>query len=258
MDTTLVLIACIVMGLLVGSFLTVVVDRVPRGGSVVQPPSACGGCDNRLTAPDLVPIVSWLVLRGRCRHCGATIGYEPLIIELATAGMFVLFWAKFGADPVLPAFCVLGAALVALVWIDLHEFRLPREITYTAFALSAVLIVIAGLAGDEPKRIWMAALGAAIALAVMGLIYAVSRGGMGDGDVRLAPLLGLHLGYLNPGIVPVGLFLGFLLGAVIGVIAMIVGKAGRKTALPFGPFLAAGTVVAVFTGQWIIDRIWHA
>ncbi len=91
----------------------------------------------------------------------------------------------------------------------------------------------------------------------MGSIYVASRGGMGDGDVRLAPLLGLHLGYLNPGIVPVGLFWGFLLGAVIGVVAMVVGKAGRKTALPFGPFLAAGTVIAVFAGQWFIDLIWH-
>ena len=257
MDTTLVLIACIVMGLLVGSFLTVVVDRVPRGGSVVQPPSACGACGNRLTAPDLVPIGSWLVLRGKCRHCGNPIGVEPLIIEIATATIFVLFGLKFGADPVLPAFCILGAALVALVWIDLHEFRLPREITYTAFVLSSIVIVIAALINDEPERIWMSALGAGIALAIMGLIYLASRGGMGDGDVRLAPLLGLHLGYLNPGIVPVGLFFGFAIGAVVGVVAMAVGKAGRKTALPFGPFLAAGAVLAVFTGQWFVDLIWH-
>jgi leader peptidase (prepilin peptidase)/N-methyltransferase len=257
MDTTLVLIACIVMGLVVGSFLTVVVDRVPRGGSVVQPPSACGSCGNRLTAPDLVPIVSWLVLRGKCRHCGTAIGKEPLIIEIANASIFVAFGLKFGADPVLPAFCIMGAALVALVWIDLHEFRLPREITYTAIALSSPVIVIAALLNDEPERIWQGALGAGIALAIMGLIYVVSRGGMGDGDVRLAPLLGLHLGYLNPAIVPVGLFWGFLIGAVVGVIAMMVGKAGRKTALPFGPFLAAGTVIAVFAGQWFIDLIWH-
>ena len=257
MDTTLVLIACIVMGLLVGSFLTVVVDRVPRGGSVVHPPSACGSCGNRLTAPDLVPIVSWLVLRGKCRHCGASIGPEPLIIEIANASIFVAFGLKFGADPVLPAFCIMGAALVALVWIDLHEFRLPREITYTAIALSTPVIVVAAIVNDEPERIWQAALGAGIALAIMGLIYIASRGGMGDGDVRLAPLLGMHLGYLNPGIVPVGLFFGFLIGAVVGVLAMAIGKAGRKTALPFGPFLAAGTVLAVFVGQSFVDVIWH-
>lgn len=258
METTLVLVTCAVMGLLIGSFLTVVVDRVPRGGSVVEPPSACGSCGNRLTALDLVPIGSWVALRGKCRHCGTPIGTEPLIIETATASLFVMFGLKFGADIALIAFCIMGAALVALVWIDLHTTRLPREITYTAMALSAPVLVIAALVNDEPERIWQTALGAAIALAIMWLIYVASRGGMGDGDVRLAPLLGMHLGYLNPGIVPIGLFLGFLLGAVVGVGAMALGGAGRKTALPFGPFLAAGTVLAVFIGQDIVDLIWHA
>jgi leader peptidase (prepilin peptidase)/N-methyltransferase len=237
--------------------VTVVVDRVPRGGSVVQPPSACGSCGNRLTALDLVPIGSWLALRGRCRHCGAPIGNEPLIIETANAAIFVLFGLKFGADVALIAFCVFGAALVALVWIDLRTKRLPREITYAALALSAPVLALAAVINDEPERIWQALLGAAIALAFMWLVYVASRGGMGDGDVRLAPLLGMHLGYLNPGIVPIGLFLGFLLGAVVGVVAMTVGKAGRKTALPFGPFLAAGTVLAVFVGQDVVNLIWH-
>lgn len=257
METTLVLVAGAVMGLLVGSFLTVVVDRVPRGGSVVAPPSACGSCGNRLTAPDLVPIGSWLALRGRCRHCGNPIGREPLIIETSNAALFVLFGLEFGADVALIAFWILAAALVALVWIDLQIKRLPREITYTAIVLSAPVLVIAALVDDEPERIWQAALGAGIALAIMGLIYLASRGGMGEGDVRLAPLLGLHLGYLNPGIVPIGLFLGFLLGAVVGVAAMALGSAGRKTALPFGPFLAAGTVLAVFIGQELVDLVWH-
>lgn len=260
METTLVLIACAVMGLLVGSFLTVVVDRVPRGGSVVAPPSACGACGSRLTAPDLVPVFSWLALRGKCRHCGARIGTEPLVLEIANAALFVLFGLRFGADPVLVAFCILAAALVALVWIDLREFRLPREISYTAFVLSAIAIVVAALVNDEPDKIWQSFLGAGIALAIMGGIYLLAQkmGGMGDGDVRLAPLLGLHMGYLNPGIVPIGLFLGFLLGAVVGVAAMAFGKAGRRTALPFGPFLAAGTVLAVFIGQWGVDLVWHA
>jgi leader peptidase (prepilin peptidase)/N-methyltransferase len=257
METTLVVTACAVMGLVIGSFLTVVVDRVPNGGSIIAPPSACGACGNRLTAPDLVPVASWLALGGKCRHCGAKIGIEPIGVELANATLFVLFGLRFGADWVLPAFCILAAALVALVWIDLREFRLPREISYTAFALSSIVIVGAALLNGEPERIWKAVLGAGIALAIMWLIYAVSRGGMGDGDVRLAPLLGLHLGYLNPGIVPVGLFLGFLIGAVVGVAMMAASKAGRKTALPFGPFLAAGTVLAVFIGQEIVDVIWQ-
>jgi leader peptidase (prepilin peptidase) / N-methyltransferase len=123
--------------------------------------------------------------------------------------------------------------------------------------LGSIALTVAALVNDEPERIWNAFFGAGIALAIMGAIYLASRGGMGDGDVRLAPLLGLYLGYLNPGIVPVGLFIGFVLGAVVGVAMMAVGKGGRKTALPFGPFLAAGTVVAVFAGQSIVDVIWH-
>jgi leader peptidase (prepilin peptidase)/N-methyltransferase len=257
METAMVVAGCAVLGLLVGSFLTVVVDRVPDGRSVVAPPSACGACGHRLTALDLVPIGSWVVLRGKCRHCGTKIGIEPLILEGANTALFVAMGWRFGADAVLPAFLVFSAALVALVWIDLHEFRLPREITYTALALSTPLIVIAALVDDEPERIWHALLGAGIALAVMLVIYTASRGGMGDGDVRLAPLLGLHLGYLSPGIVPIGLFLGFVLGAVVGVVAMIVGKAGRKTALPFGPFLAAGTIAAVWAGDPLLDVVWR-
>ena len=258
MDTTLVVLACIVMGLLVGSFLTVVVDRVPRGASVVAPPSACGNCGHRLTVPDLVPLGSWVALRGRCRHCGHPIGSEPVVIELATVTVFTLFGLEFGADAVLPAFWILGAALVALVWIDLREFRLPREITYTAFVLGFIALSVAAVVNGEPERIWKSLVGAGIALAIMWLIYLGSRGQMGDGDVRLAPLLGLYLGYLHLGTVPIGLFLGFLIGAVVGVVAMAVGSAGRKTALPFGPFLALGTVIAVFVGPELVEVIWQA
>jgi leader peptidase (prepilin peptidase)/N-methyltransferase len=257
METTLVLVACVVMGLVIGSFLTVVVDRVPRGASIMAPPSACGACGMRLGPLDLVPVFSWLALGGKCRRCKAPIGVEPLVVELATAAVFVLFGLRFGPAAVLPAFCILGAALVALTWIDLREQRLPREITYVAFVLGAVALAIAALVDDEPRRIWTMLFGAGLALAIMGAIYLGSRGGLGEGDVRLAPLLGLYLGWLNPGIVPVGLFYGFVLGAVVGVAMMAAGKAGRRTALPFGPFLAAGTVLAVFAGQWLVDVLWH-
>jgi leader peptidase (prepilin peptidase)/N-methyltransferase len=258
MATTPLVLACAVTGLVVGSFLTVVVDRVPDGRSIVRPPSACGACGHRLTALDLVPVFSWVALRGTCRHCGQSIGAEPIVIEMANAAIFVLFGLKFGTDPVLVAYCILGAALVALVWIDLREFRLPREITYTAMALGACALTVAALLDDEPARIWNAAVGAGLALGIMGLVYVGSRGQMGEGDVRLSPLLGMYLGYLNLGTVPIGLFLGFLLGAVVGVVAMAVGSAGRKTALPFGPFLAAGTVLAIFIGPDIVDLIWQA
>jgi leader peptidase (prepilin peptidase)/N-methyltransferase len=246
-----------IFGLLIGSFLTVVVDRVPRGASVVKPGSACGNCGLELGPRDLVPVFSWLVLRGRCRQCKAKIGTEPLILELATSGLFLALAVKFGLSWELGAYCALGAGLIALSWIDLHTKRLPREIIYVTSAIGVPLLCIGALVRHEPRRIWMMLLGAAIALTFMGLVYVLSKGGMGDGDVRLSPLLGAYLGWLSPGFVAIGLFLGFLLGAVVGVTLMAIGKAGRKTAVPFGPFLAVGTVAAIWVGQPGIDVILH-
>jgi leader peptidase (prepilin peptidase)/N-methyltransferase len=242
-------------GLLAGSFLTVVVDRVPRGASVVQPGSACGNCGLRLGPRDLVPVLSWLALRGKCRKCHTNIGTEPLVLELSTAFLFGLTAWHFGLSWRLPAFCVLMAGLVALSWIDLHSKRLPRAITHWTAIVGIPLLCVAALVEHEPRRIWMMLLGAAIAFAVMGLIYLASRGGLGDGDVRLAPLLGAYLGFLNPGLAPVGLFFGFAAGALVGVALMALKRAGRRTAVPFGPFLALGTVLAIFFGQRYIDLL---
>jgi leader peptidase (prepilin peptidase)/N-methyltransferase len=240
-------------GLLIGSFLTVVVDRVPRGASVVQPGSACGNCGLRLGPLDLVPVFSWLALRGRCRRCHTNIGIEPLVLELSTALLFGLTGWHFGLSWRTPAYCVLMAGLVALSWIDLHIRRLPREITYATAAVGVPLLVVAALVEHAPQRLWMMALGAAISLAIMGIIYAASRGGMGDGDVRLSPLLGAYLGWLNPGLAPVGLFFGFAAGAVVGVVVLVVKHGDRKTTVPFGPFLALGTVAAIYFGQRYLD-----
>jgi leader peptidase (prepilin peptidase)/N-methyltransferase len=247
------IVICALYGLLVGSFLTVVVDRVPRGASVVHPGSACGNCGLRLGVPDLIPVFSWLALRGKCRRCHTDIGIEPLVLELSTSFLFGLTAWHFGLSWEMPAYCVLMAGLVALSWIDLRTKRLPRAIIYWTAIIGVPLLCVAALVAHEPERIWMLLLGAAISLTVMGAIYVLSRGGMGDGDVRLAPLLGAYLGYLNPGLAPVGLFFGFLIGAIAGVIAMALGRAGRRTALPFGPFLALGTVLAIFWGQAYID-----
>ena len=256
MSFSLLIVFAVVAGLVIGSFLTVVVDRVPQGDSVVAPPSRCGSCGLRLGPLDLVPVLSWAALRGKCRQCGARIGIEPIVLELATAALFVLMAIRFDdTHAVIPAYWILCATLVAQTWIDLRTQRLPREITYTGMVLGGIALAVAAVVIDEPERIWMAALGALIALGAMWLIYHFSKGGMGDGDVRLAPLLGMFLGWLNPGIVLPGLFFGFIAGAVFGVAMMAFDRAGRRTAVPFGPFLALGTIVAIFVGQHFVDLV---
>ena len=263
MSLVLLIPLVVVLGLMIGSFLTVVVDRVPRGASVVAPPSACGDCGLRLGPLDLVPVVSWVALRGRCRRCRAPIGIEPIVIELATAAIFVVFALKFHNDLIsaLPAYCIFGATLVAQSWIDLREQRLPRVITYWGAGLGGAALVVSALVIDEPERIWRTALGAAIAFVIIGGIYlgANWRYGkdvaFGFGDVILAPFLGMFMGWSNPGIVPPGIFFGFVLGTLAAIPALVTRKATGQTALPFGPFLAAGAVVAVFVGQHFVDLV---
>lgn len=242
-------------GLVIGSFLTVVVDRVPRGASIVQPGSACGSCGARLGVLDLIPVVSWVVLRGRCRRCGERIGVEPLIVEVTTAAAFALVTWLFGARVETIGYCVLMAGLVSLSWIDLHTKRLPREISYTTAAIGLPVLALAAALDDEWRRIPAMAIGAGISFGLMFVIYLGSRGGLGDGDVRLSPVLGAFLGWLNPGLAAVGLFFGFAVGAMVSVVLLILRRAGRRTAVPFGPFLALGTVLALLSGQEYIDAV---
>lgn len=251
----MIVVIAVAAGLVIGSFLTVVSDRVPRGASIVTPGSSCGGCHRQLTPVDLVPVFSWLFLRGKCRRCGASIGVDAIAIELVTAALFVAMLLRFERPIVGAAHCVLMAGLVTQTAIDARTRHLPREITYVTIGLGAPLLVVAALIVDEPRRIGTALLGAVIATAVMATLHAISPDGLGDGDVRLSPLLGLYLGWSNPGLALVGLFYGFIIGSVVGVVMMVVGRAGRRTALPFGPFLAAGTVIALLQGQSFIDLV---
>ena len=138
MSFSLLIVVVVVAGLLIGSFLTVVVDRVPRGESVNAPPSRCGSCGLRLGPLDLVPVFSWLALRGRCRRCRAPIGVDPLVIEVANAALYVLMAIRFDdTRAAIPAYCILMSVLLAQTWIDLQTKRLPREITYTGWSWAA-------------------------------------------------------------------------------------------------------------------------
>lgn len=181
---------------------------------------------------------------------------ERPVLAAATGVSCAAMALRFDDPVTVLAFGVLCAGLVLSAAIDLHTRRLPREVTYATLAAGAPVLTVAALVEGDAARILTMAGGAVLALLAMLVIHACSRGGMGDGDVRFSPLLGAYLGWLSLAHVAVGLFLGFVFGAVVGLVAMAVGLAGRRTSLPFGPFLAAGTVVAVLAGQPLIDGLW--
>ncbi|MCU1468435.1 MAG: prepilin signal peptidase PulO-like peptidase [Actinomycetia bacterium] len=240
-------------GLVIGSFLNVVIWRVPRKESIVKPPSHCPGCDAKIANRDNIPLLSWMLLRGKCRKCRAPISPRYPFIELFTGLVFVVVGARFAHSWALPAYLVLSAALVALSAIDLEHFILPSRILYPVDG--ALLVLLAGAAGLEHD--WGAYLRAvaagAVAFAIFFVIHFVSPRGMGFGDVRLSFLLGLALGWLGWADVAGGLFAGFLYGAVVGVALIAVKVRGRKQQIPFGPFLAAGAMTFVLFGAPIVD-----
>ena len=248
-------IVALPFGLVVGSFMTVAVHRIPAGESIVSPRSRCPSCGATIGARDNVPVISWLLLRGRCRRCGARISVLYPVLELSTAGLVVLAAIRYPD----PWQAVLVAGLLALMpgiaVIDLRHRIIPNRLTYPALLASAVLIVLAWLIDDavDPVR---AAIGFLLYGGGLFVVAAVSRG-MGMGDVKLAALIGLVLGSLGLGFVGVAAGAAIVLGGLGAVVALAMGK-GRKSAIPFGPYLAAGAVVAGLWGDaissWYLDR----
>jgi leader peptidase (prepilin peptidase)/N-methyltransferase len=246
---------CGLFGLLVGSFLNVVIWRVPRKESVVSPPSHCPGCDTQIAPHDNIPVLSWILLKGRCRHCGEPISFRYPFVELMTAVVWALVGLQYHDSWALPAYLFLSASLIALSAIDLDTYLLPTKIVRPTNIAGIVLLAGASL-GESDWGAWVrAVLAGIVAYAFFMLLHVVKPNGMGMGDVRLSFGLGLNLGWLGWGYVAGGLFAGFLYGAVIGVGVMIaVGvKKGRKKHIPFGPFLAAGTMTFILWGAGILD-----
>ncbi len=248
----MLLLICGVLGLAVGSFLNVVIWRVPRHESVVTPRSHCPGCDATLGPLENVPVVSWVALRGRCRHCGTRISVRYPLVELLTAGLWVAMAARFGAAWDLPPYLVLVSGLVALSMIDLDHFLLPNRVLYPTGIAMAALFVLAAALDDGWHGLGRALICGAVAFLVFFVIHVISPRGMGFGDVRLSLVLGIALGWLSWRHVYLGLFLGFLLGAVVGVALIATGVRTRKDHVPFGPFLAAGAVLAILAGEGLL------
>jgi len=236
-----------VFGAVIGSFLNVVVYRVPRKLSVVRPPSACPVCGTEIRARDNVPLLSYLVLRGRCRQCHAKISARYPLVEAAAAALGAGAAARFGAhEPAVFVGCG-GAVLIVLALIDLDHRRVPNVIVLPATVAAALWILGVAVVGRR-SSVAINAFSSAAAGFVLLFLIALISGGMGMGDVKLAAFIGLYAGRFGWEVSVLALFLGFFLGGVVAGALLVVRRRGRKDALPFAPALAAGALAAVFWG----------
>ena len=237
------------LGLVVGSFLNVVIYRVPRDESLLRPGSHCTSCRAAITPIHNIPVLSWLLLRGRCARCDARISPRYPLVEAGTAGLFLSVTLRLGVTLALPAYLYLAAVGVALAMIDFDVRRLPDTIVLPSYLVGAALLVPACVDHAE----WGSAgrgLAAMVALGAFYLLLAVAYpGGIGLGDVKLAGLLGLYLGWLGWSPVLVGTFAGFLFGGGVGVVLLATRRATRKTAIAFGPYMLAGAALAIFAAS---------
>jgi len=238
-------------GLVFGSFLTVVVHRIPAGESVLRPRSRCPACGTPIRNVDNIPVVSWVLLRGRCHSCRARISAVYPLTELATGALFAGIALRHPDWWVAALLAPFLGILLALSVIDIRTKTLPNKIVYPSLLVVAPYLVVARLSGGGVDLA-----DAAIGFAAYGggllLVALISPRGMGMGDVKLAALIGLTLGALGLRYVAVAAGLGILLGGVGAIVALLLGR-DRKQALPFGPFLATGAALAAFVAPQVAD-----
>src|ERR687892_93274 len=266
-----------VLGMIFGSFGSVIAYRVPmrmlreghdiseesRPGetadsvadeSILTGRSRCPNCGRVISPIENIPVVSYILQRGRCKGCGIRIPIRYPLIELATGVLFALAAWKFGLTIEAFLFAALFWVLVVLTQIDLEYRLLPNRIVYPAFVVGWMGLVVAALVDGSADRLVDGALGAVIFGGVFFVVGFIYPAGMGGGDVKLGFVLGTFLGYFDGvAVVLVGMFLAFLIGSLVGVGVMLFSQRGRETMVPFGPFLALGTVLAVFVGRSIAD-----
>ena len=246
------------LGLAVGSFLNVCIDRLPRNESIVNPPSHCSVCQHKLAVKDLIPLFSYLRLRGRCRYCQASIPRKLFWVELATGLIFAfLYWwcVVFNPELGIVTFGVMAfyACLFTIIFIiDLEHGLILNKVVYPGMVIALLLSLypLPWLHESMVTRIAYAALGGAIGFAILFLIAIVSRGGMGWGDVKLTALIGLAIGFP---LVFVSLIMGAILGGIVAVALIIAKKKTRRETIPFGPFLALAVMITLLWGSDILS-----
>jgi leader peptidase (prepilin peptidase)/N-methyltransferase len=250
----------VVPALVVGSFLNTLIVRAPTEEQILRPGPRCQDCEARLGWRDLVPVASWVASRGRCRHCQAAIPVGYPLVEVANVALWAVAAARFGASWELLVYLALFSVLLALSVIDLELYLLPNRITYPSILVSLVAVPILSFAlRDDPvsaiTSAYVGGIGYAGFLLFMTLVFEllIRREGMGMGDVKLAMLLGLWIGWIHVVLVVYAVLFACVLGAVIGVVIMIVRRDNR--AFPFGPWLAVGAVAAIVYSDRILESL---
>ena len=252
------------LGMAFASFLNVIIDRLPENNSLVSPPSHCPSCGRRLSPLELIPVFSFLRLKGRCRYCQNSIPKRVLLVEISGGILFgYLFW-RYGFQPALFILICYGCVLLLLMVIDLERGILPNKITYPAIlfslAVSFLMSPLAIIDTDGELPLWLvsaaprsgilnALLGGGCGLLVFLTIFIVSRGGIGFGDVKMGLLIGLMCGF--PMVLP-ALIISFISGGAVALILLAARKKGRRDALPFGLFLAPCTAITLLWGSKIM------
>jgi leader peptidase (prepilin peptidase) / N-methyltransferase len=252
-----VLIATVaLLGLAVGSFLNVVIHRVPRNESLIRPGSRCPNCESAIRVRHNVPVLGWLLLRGKCADCAEPISVRYPVVEIVTTALFVLTASAAAGQHLLaalPALLLFVAAGIALAAIDLDVMRLPNAIVYPSYGALAVLLSGAALAEHTAAPLLRAAVGGAVLFLGFLTLALIVPGGMGFGDVKLAGLVGVVLGFVSYPAIAVGAFAAFFLGAVAGIALILKRSAGRKSLVPFGPAMIAGALIAIFATAPVVE-----
>ena len=241
------------LGLAVGSFLNVCCDRLPLRQSIISPPSHCGLCGKKLKVVDLVPIFSYLWLRGHCRYCGARIPLRLPLLEVGTALLFALLCWHYGLGPQLPMALIYACIFLVVFVIDLEHGLILDIVVYPGMVLALILSFFWPELGWPGLGVLSARLGGAIGFGLMLVPYLVSGGGMGGGDVKLAGLIGLAIGFPY---VLIALFTAIITAGVLAIALVASRRRSRKQTIPFGPILAAAAMVALVWGHpianWVI------
>ena len=245
-------IAVLIFGLCCGSFLNVCIYRIPRKESIINPPSHCPDCQKPIRPIDNIPLISYLLLKGKCRYCQGRIPIRYPAVEILTAVVYLLFWKKYGWDWQEFIYIPLASTLIVIAFIDLEHYLIPNRLTYPAIGLGFPISLLSGGVNLVEAVIGLLVGGGLIYLLMIASPFLFGKEGMGGGDVKLAAMMGIYLGWDKT---LFGLFFASLFGSVVGVILILLKKKGRGDYIPFGPYLVMGALAMLLWGERIKEFI---